>query len=625
MFKRQTKMGTTFWSGQISILDFIIFFGTIIISLSIGVFFGCKGRKKTSIVDYFLAGRKLTVLPTAFSLVVTYQSSLMIIGAPAEVYAYGLKYAYLFLGAFLSFTFAGFTIVPVFHPLKLTSVYSYFELRYKEKSVRYVLMASGMLSSLLYMGTVTFGTCVALEVILGIPQWASILIYTIVTTIYTSLGGMKAVIWTDVFQLLIMFTGVFAVIIKCTTMTGGIDNVIRLASSRLQMDDFRVDPTIRYQFWNLTFGSLTVFFVSLCQQPGIQRINSSPDLKSAKWMCAVAGALYVILSFLICTEGVMMYAYYDFHKCDPLASGRIDSSNKLVPLIVADLFGTVPGLPGLFIASLSSAALSTLSSCLSSLGAITYDDFVKVLFPNLTEKKATSISKCIVATYGLLAMVFAICFSKIPGTIMNVSFAIMACVDGPVCAAFLLAVFARRSTGKGVMVGAVCGALFTLWLNLNQIFHPGNTTTQLPPASIENCPADGSMVKLMSGISGNLSLASSLAHDYLLSNVSSVPAYQTTIPSNISGSNAVESESSSFLHYMSSLSYMSFSVLGCTLTIIIATIVSCFTKPPEHLDDIYLFSFDKHIRKVYFPNKSKQYTVASTPHCKGEDINLIIK
>ena len=102
--------------------------------------------------------------------------------------------AYYVVAIWLSFIFGGLVAVPILHPLKLTSVFKYFQLRYHDNIIRYLAFTLGLIYFVFYMGTVIFGTCVALEFIIGIPYWGTILIYTIVTAAYTSIGGMKAVI-----------------------------------------------------------------------------------------------------------------------------------------------------------------------------------------------------------------------------------------------------------------------------------------------------------------------------------------------------------------------------------------------------------------------------------------------
>lgn len=244
--------------GVFGVADYSVFFGTIIISFGIGVFFAIRDRKKNTPADYFLASRNSKTWPVALSFIVTFQSSLLILGFPAEGYAYGSGIAYYVIGSIAAYTFAALFIVPLFHPLRLTSVYEYFKLRYGNNVLRYVTLAAGITYSVFYMATVTVGTCIALHVVIGIPFWGTILMYTTITTIYTSVGGIKAVIWTDVFQLVIMVTGIIAVLIRTIIDAGGIAKSIEHAGERLDIPDFRIDLTIRYQFWNVSFGTFSI-------------------------------------------------------------------------------------------------------------------------------------------------------------------------------------------------------------------------------------------------------------------------------------------------------------------------------------------------------------------------------
>ena len=563
-----------------NIYDLVVFCGTVGLSFFIGIYFGWKNRNKDSVENYFLADRKLSVLPTALSLAVTFQSSLLIIGVPAEVYIYGLKYAYYLIGVSLSYTFAGLFIAPVIHPLKLTSANKYFRLRFNDNILRYFVMSLGIFYYILYSGSVIFGTCVALEFLMGIPYWGTILIYSVITAIYTSVGGMKGVIWTDVLQIMIMAMGVTALIAKSCLEVGGMSNVLRLASSRLNMNDFRIDPTIRYQFWNLTFGSFMSTLVTCFQQPGIQRINSTPSIVSARRLCALSGVLNALLAFCVCFEGVSIFALYSYRRCDPLSSGRIQSTNQLIPLAVSDLFSSIPGLSGLFIAALSSAALSTLSSSLSSLGAVTYDDIIREKYPDMSERNATRISKIVVFLYGMLAMGFTNIIALVPGTILSVTYAFMGCVDGPTCALFIVSVLYKKATTKGLMSGALAGIVCILWLNLGSIFGTVKPTPTLPAASVDYC--------LNETTNYNISFTVSLP---------TKPSMNSTF---VSLNESVSPDDVPALQQIYSISFMLYPWIGFIVTVLVAIPMSWLTSPPQSFDQRCLFSFKKHVSKQLF-------------------------
>ena len=105
--------------GSFVVLDYVVFLATVAISVSIGVFFAIWDRNKNTPSDYFFGGRNLSILPAALSFVVTFQSSLMILGSPADVYLYGMRYCYYCVGLFVAYTFAGIVIVPVLHRLQV--------------------------------------------------------------------------------------------------------------------------------------------------------------------------------------------------------------------------------------------------------------------------------------------------------------------------------------------------------------------------------------------------------------------------------------------------------------------------------------------------------------------------
>lgn len=194
----------------------------------------CKKRDFSS-VDYFFGGKKLKSLPVAFSFIVTFQSSLMILGVPAEVYGYGLKSALQNIGIMIAFISGAVITVPVFRPLQITSIYKYFNLRYGSNEVRFIAAAMGVIYLVFYMSIVVLGTCVALKSVLKVPFWVTVITYTAITALYTSLGGFVAVIWTDVFQLFVMLTGILATLIKSTANAGGPSVVYTLAEERFHV------------------------------------------------------------------------------------------------------------------------------------------------------------------------------------------------------------------------------------------------------------------------------------------------------------------------------------------------------------------------------------------------------
>ena len=577
--------------GVFGALDYLVFFATILISFGIGVTFAVLDRKKKTPTDYFLAGRSSSTWSVALSFVVTFQSSLMILGFPAEGYAYGIGIAYYGIGSIAAYTFAAIFIVPMFHPLKLTSVYEYFNLRYGDNILRYLTLAAGIMYSVFYMASVTVGTCIALEVVIGIPFWGTILIYTTVTAIYTSVGGIKAVIWTDVFQLIIMITGIIAVLVKTSIDAGGTAKTFEYAKDRLDIADFRFDPTIRYQFWNVSFGTFSIMLYVCYMQPAMQRVYSTPTVKTARNLYFITMPLYALFMIMAALEGATIFAYYFEKRCDILGAGIITNVNEILPFTILDLFQRQPGLSGLFVASLSSAALSTLSSCLSSLSAVTYEDIIKVKFPGMHPYKATKISKIVVLMYGLISMGLAFALSQIPGSVTSVFASFMGCLDGPVCAIFVLSAMFRRSTTKGLCIGAMCGAVVSFWINIGSMF------TDLPPYPyLPSGPTDQCHI-YEDDTSYNLTIA----------NVTEPISY-TILGENITSTLKMDvtTDSLSPLEKMYSISYVMFSFIGFIIALVVGILMSLCTTKPKKIDERCIFSFRKHVIEELFSNEDEK-------------------
>ena len=586
-------------------IDFLVFVSTLTVSFSIGVLFAIWDRKKkrNSPDDYFLAGRKSSTFPVALSFIVTFQSSLLILATPVEVYAYSMMFAYNIVGIILSYTFAGLVIVPVFYPLKITSVNKYFSLRYGDNLVRYLAVFTCVAFNIFYMGTVIYGTCVAAEVIIGIPYWGTVLIYTIVTTIYTSIGGIKAVIWTDVFQLFIMVLGIIAVLVKTTVDVGSVSGVTQLARDQLKMGETSFDPTVRYTIWNVSCGTFTMFLYLCLTQSGIQRINSTPNIRSARRIYIISAPIYSLFFFMTAYEGVTIFAYHASKGCDIYNGGLIDNINEILPVTVIQLFQNTPGLQGLFIASLSSAALSTLSSCLSSLSAITYEDVIRVMYPDMEDIKATKLSKIVVLIYGLLGMAMTFLISRLSGSVTNIFQGFMGCLDGPTTAIFLLSIFFRRGTSKGVFIGAVCGMCVSFWLIIGKTFSELPADPKLPSGPVDNC----SMYTNSTFLS---------AEKYLHSNTSEE---MQSLVFNTSVSHEPEFSDLSIFEKFYTISYILYSLIGFLVAVIISVIVSLFTTPPEHVDEMYMFSFRRHIVDELFKSSKNDSVKSEDDYESSED------
>ncbi|CAF0982331.1 unnamed protein product [Brachionus calyciflorus] len=471
-----------------SAADYAVFGVMLGISALIGFFYAFKDRKKRNTEEFLLGGRNLQIFPVAMSILASFTSAISILGFSQEMYRYGTMYWLIGFSYFLTQPFAAHVYVPMFHKLKITSAYEYLELRFNN-TVRVTASLIFCLQMILYMAVVLYTPSVAIQQVLGLPLWVSILITSVVCTVYTSIGGIKAVIWTDTFQVIVMFSGLFAVIIKGIIKVGGISEVWQRIydSERVDFFDFNPNPFTRHTFWNLIIGG---FFTSLTvygsNQATIQRYLTMKTVKDAQ------KALYINLvgTFLIltitCITGLIAFAVY--FKCDILSSKQVSKGEQILPYLVMDLLGKLPGVPGLFVACVYSAALSTVSSGLNSLAAVCLKDFIQPFWyknRSLSETKATNISKILAALFGLLTIGVAFLCEYVGATVLQISLSIFGLLGGPLLGVISLGMFCKFANSIGAFVGLVLSTAINLWIGIGAVLHGKPPIPK--PVSTEEC------------------------------------------------------------------------------------------------------------------------------------------
>ncbi|XP_064595749.1 sodium-coupled monocarboxylate transporter 2-like [Liolophura sinensis] len=588
--------------------DYVIFGATIVMSSAIGVFFACSGGKQKTTAEYLLGNRKQKVGPVAMSLIVSFESSIMMLGFPAEMYAYGTHYWMGLIGYFFCCLIISQTFVPLLHPLKLTSSYEYLDMRFNSRPVRLVASVLGVINYSWYMGIVLFGPATALEAVTGFPIVYSVILVTIAAVFYTTIGGIKAVIWSDALQFIIMLMGIMAVVIAGIIAVGGVGSFLHYLEKggRIKLYDFNPDPRTRHTFWNLIVGGSIRALGLGINQSSVQRISSMKTLTGAKVVMLLTFPGFFLFSSLAYLEGLIAYSYFAHTHCDPLGAKLVTNPNQILPYFVMELFRKQPGLPGLFLASLFSASLSTLSSGFSAMSAILWSDFLKPCFPKVSELTATLITKSTVLFLGCLAIGIAFLVMQIGGPLNQISGTILGSMGGPLTGLFVLGALFPSATAKVVLLslllllqpdnleeyfsctvaGAISGSIgafaLVFWIAMGSSFSPLTVKTPyLPAAPIDQCPG-------YNNSAGNLTMAAWNASDYMSTGV---PVAENDISVELPEKIYREySGIDSFLSYLYSLSYMWYSLIGMILTVAFGLIVSHATgaNPPGTIDPKYI-------------------------------------
>lgn len=529
---------------EFTAIDYTIFTLLLVLSLAIGLFYALSGGRQRTVQEFLLANRSMGFLPVALSLLATFQSAVAILGVPAEIYRFGTEYWFLGCSYFLGLLIPAHVFIPVFYRLQITSTYEYLELRFN-KTVRIFGTVTFIFQMVIYMGVVLYAPALALNAVTGFDLWSAVLTIGLVCTLYTTLGGLKAVIWTDVFQTLVMFAGQLAVIVVGAQRVGGMARVWRVAEQEGKISgiDLNPDPYVRHTFWTLAFGGvfmmLSLYGVNQAQ---VQRYLSSRNERQAVLSCYAVFPCQQIVLCLSCLTGLVMFVYDREH---PLVTGV--SSDQLVLYFVMDVLKDLPGLPGLFVACLFSGSLSTISSAFNSLATVTMEDLVRPHCPGLSESRATQFSKLLALGYGLLCLGMAYLSSKL-GPVLQAAISIFGMVGGPLLGLFCLGMFFPCANPAGAIVGLLAGLAMAFWVGI------------------------GSLVSSM-GAAGGAPAANSTAPSpdaNLTATLAATLLTPTAAPQSPTG-----------LQKFYSLSYMWYSAHNSTTVIVVGLLVSLLTGPTK--------------------------------------------
>ncbi|NP_001020700.2 solute carrier family 5 member 6a [Danio rerio] len=474
-----------------STVDYVIFVVLLVASAGIGLYYAFSGGRQRTTQEFLLADRSMRCLPVSLSLLATFQSAVAILGAPSEIYTYGTQYWFLGCSYFLGLLIPAHIFIPVFYRLRLSSAYEYLELRFS-KSVRICGTVTFIFQMVIYMGVVLYAPALALNAVTGFDLWGAVLAMGLVCTLYTALGGLKAVIWTDVFQTIVMFAGQLAVIVVGTHQAGGIAEVWRKAQngSRIAGLDLNPDPLERHTFWTLGVGGVFLMLALYgVNQAQVQRYLSSRTEKEAIMSCYAVFPCQQVVLTLGCLMGLVMYARYGEES--PLDQGYVTTNDQMVLYLVMDVLRDLPGLPGLFVACLFSGALSTISSAFNSLATVTMEDLIKPHVPAMTEARATLLSKMLALAYGLVCLAMAY-IASLMGSVLQAALSIFGMVGGPLLGLFCLGMFFPWANSTGALVGLASGLVMAFWIGIGS-FVSRMSLSALPVINATIIPDVGNM------------------------------------------------------------------------------------------------------------------------------------
>lgn len=465
--------------GSFVVWDYVVFAGMLLISAAIGIYYAFAGGGQQTSKDFLMGGRSLTAVPVALSLTASFMSAVTVLGTPAEVYRFGAMFSIFGITYFLVVVISAEVFLPVFYRLGITSTYEYLELRFN-RFIRLCGTVLFIVQTILYTGIVIYAPALALNQVTGFDLWGAVVATGVVCTFYCTLGGLKAVVWTDVFQVGIMVAGFASVIIQASITQGGINVILSDASNggRLNFWNFNPNPLQRHSFWTIIIGG-TFTWTSIygVNQSQVQRYISCKSRLQAKLSLYInlVGLWIILTCSVFC--GLALYSRY--HDCDPWTSKKVSEVDQLMPYMVLDILRNYPGVPGLFVACAYSGTLSTVSSSINALAAVTVEDLIKPRFRSLSEKSLSWISQGMSVLYGALCIGMA-ALASLMGALLQAALSIFGMVGGPLLGLFSLGILVPFANSVGAFAGLLAGFVFSLWVGIGAQLYPPLPERTLP-------------------------------------------------------------------------------------------------------------------------------------------------
>ncbi len=442
--------------SHLSWLDGVIFVVYLAATVAVGSLFF---KEQRTIKDYFLAGRSMGSVVVGISVLAALISGISYLGGPAEVYVHGIGLTFVTFSFFIATPVTTLIFLPFFYQARFYTAYQYLEERF---SVQVRVLASSLfiVRVLLWLALAIYAPALALEQVTGLPLWFTIFCTGTLTTFYTTLGGMKAVIWTDVMQFFVLWGGQIIILwVAISNVPGGMGGVIDIsrAGGRLATS-FSFDPTVRITFWAVFLGGAVMNLVQLAaDQVSVQRYLSAANLREAKRALWIKLGLLVPVNLIVCLSGLALYAYYHVHG-DPIAAKKIVNADQILPYFVVHELPR--GLPGLLVAAIFAATMSATSSGLNALTSATLVDFYQRLWnkPNLAETFQLKLARYLTIGYGGVVIFLALIIGRL-GTLAEASVKGIGLVGGPLLGLFLLGMLFKRANVQGAVLGWFAGVI----------------------------------------------------------------------------------------------------------------------------------------------------------------------
>ena len=458
------------------LIDFIIF---VVFTLGV-VIFGCSFFKKGSSADEFTsAGHSIPGWVVGMSIFATYVSSISYIGYPGKAFASNWNAFVFSLSIPIASYFAAKYFVPFYRHSGSVSAYTFLEEKFGAWARLYA-SACYLLTQIARMGSILYLLAVPMYILMGWNLHVVIITTSIAIIIYSMLGGLKAVIWADAIQGIILIGGaVLCLGILMFSMPEGPMQTFELAinspeGNKFSLGAFTSDLTTSTFWVCLIYG----IFINLqnygIDQNYVQRYHAAKTDRDAKFSALFGGYLFIPVSALFFLIGSALYSYYTAGVA-PLPADIAAKPDYVFPYFIVN--GLPVGLRGLLIASIFAAGMSTVSTSVTSAATIILTDYARPFFlkarsmvhPNRPPHEHRRLELAVVRlssiAVGVLGIIVAIAMLSVE-SIIDAWWTLSSIFSGGMLGLFLLGCISRKINRTAALIGCICGVIVIAWISL---------------------------------------------------------------------------------------------------------------------------------------------------------------
>ncbi|MCH2135983.1 MAG: sodium/solute symporter [Phycisphaerales bacterium] len=444
-------------SGMLATLDWIAIALYLLALLIMGIYFA--GREKGT-DDFFLGGRRVPWWAAGISIFATQLSAITFVSIPAKAYSTDWVYFIQSLGIFLMAPVVAYLFLPFYRRLRLTTAYEFLERRFGV-SVRLLGSAQFILSQTGRVAVVVFLPALALAAVTGIDIILCISLMGLLSIVYTVMGGIEVVIWSDVLQTIVLIGGaIVAAGVMLTGIPGGWDGFIQEASQAGKFDLIHpgwsiAEPVLYVVLLGSIFNNIIPY---TSDQAVVQRYLTTPDESAARRAIWTGGILAIPASVLFFGLGTLLWAFYRSNPGDLEPLAGID---QILPWFVVNELPA--GVSGLIIAAVFAAAMSSIDSSMNSVSTAFTTDFYRRFKPGMNDEQALRLARWVTAIFGIVGTAAAILIASLDvKSVLDLWFKVLGLFASGLCGLFFLGIFTKRPGTAAAIAGLVVSALVNL-------------------------------------------------------------------------------------------------------------------------------------------------------------------